>query len=105
MGVEAFDQIWGVHNNYVNAPFCLLPKIIDLIYAQQMAATVIASVWTGQPWFQSNIATAECGTTSQLPKHTRDSNYIRNRNNKWYILAWRMSGHSAQLLKIGQKRF
>ena len=52
-GVNALAQKdWILFNNYVNAPFSLLPKVIDTIVQQQAVATVIAPLWPGQVWFQ-----------------------------------------------------
>jgi hypothetical protein len=42
-GVDALaQQDWAVHNNFVNAPFRLLPKILRIIKEQKAVATVIA---------------------------------------------------------------
>ena len=52
-GVNAFAQKdWGSLNNYVNAPFNLLPQVLEVIENQRATATIIAPLWEGQVWFQ-----------------------------------------------------
>ena len=51
--VDALAQDWsGTHSYYVNAPFCLLPKVLQLIQRQKVTAIIVAPVWPTQPWFQ-----------------------------------------------------
>jgi hypothetical protein len=51
-GVDALaQQDWSQHNNYVNPPFRLLPKVLEVIKSQKATATIIAPYWPGQPWF------------------------------------------------------
>ena len=50
--VDALSQdYWGYENNFVNAPFCLLHKVLDVIQDQRAQATVIAPKWLAQPWY------------------------------------------------------
>ena len=52
-GVNALAQTdCSLLNNYVNAPFSLLPKVKDTVIQQQATATVITPLWSGQVWFQ-----------------------------------------------------
>ena len=52
---EAVDSLaqnnWGSENNYVNPPFCLLPRVMEKIRLSGAAATVVAPLWRSQPWF------------------------------------------------------
>ena len=50
--VDASAQNCKGENNFVNAPFVLLPCILDLIQNQKVEASVIALVWPSQLWFQ-----------------------------------------------------
>ncbi|XP_043214870.1 uncharacterized protein LOC122378179 [Amphibalanus amphitrite] len=50
-GVDALGQTdWGAENNWVNPPFRLIPRVLDIIEAQRADATLIAPMWPGQPW-------------------------------------------------------
>jgi hypothetical protein len=50
-GVDAFAQTnWRDHMNFVNAPFRLLPKVIDIIQHYNAEATIIAPWWPAQIW-------------------------------------------------------
>ena len=42
------QQNWVLENKYVNPPFRLLPRILDVICKQKARATIIDSVWKGQ---------------------------------------------------------
>ena len=44
---------WGSLNNYVNAPFNLLPQALEVIENKQATATVIAPLWDGQVCFKN----------------------------------------------------
>ena len=51
VGVDALGQAdWAGENNWVNPPFRLVPKVLDVIEAQRADATLIAPMWPGQPW-------------------------------------------------------
>ena len=51
--VDALAQDnWCQHNNFVNAQFRLLPKMLDVIMEQQAMATIIAPWWAAQHWLQ-----------------------------------------------------
>ena len=58
--VDALAQNWSGTHSFVNAPFRLLPRIVNLIERQQVTATVLAPIWPSQPWFSKlkKIATA-----------------------------------------------
>ena len=48
-GVDALAQAdWQEKNNYLNAPFALIPRILDLLQEQKADATIIVPYWPGQ---------------------------------------------------------
>ena len=99
-GVDALAQTnWKVHNNYVNAPFFLIPKILNVIITQKAWATVIAPMWPAQPWF--NVLKRLAVTLPlRLPNSQRlfcHPNQIPEprKNRKWKLYAWRIYGGNA----------
>ena len=95
--VDAFaQQNWGAENNYVNAPFRLIPDVLQIIRTQRADATIIAPMWRAQPWFQDLIELSVCSPL-RLPRNHKT--YIAAghqpepcRNRRWNIYAWRISG-------------
>ena len=52
-GIDGLSQQnWGFENNYVNPPFRMIGKVLDVIIAQQAVATIVALHWPDIPWFQ-----------------------------------------------------
>lgn len=49
-GVDAFQQRWSGHINWVNAPFVLLNRIFDLLEAQEAVAVVVVPLRTSHRW-------------------------------------------------------
>ena len=96
-GVNALAQNdWILFNNYVNAPFSLLPKIIDTIVQQQAVATVTAPLWPCQVWFQK-LQSFLIDNPIPLPISPRTILRIGPRaeplkNKGWHPYAWRISG-------------
>lgn len=96
-GIDALAQIdWGGEMNFVNAPFHLIPRVLQLIRTQQAEATVIAPWWPAQPWFR-DLLTMAVATPIQLPKKRA---VIKlgpkvaepQKNHKWRLFAWKVSG-------------
>ena len=97
-GIDALAQDdWGIHNNWVNAPFRLLDQVVEVISRQQAVATVIAPAWRGQNWYQKLIAMS-VDRPFRLP---RNSLILQNpvtgtpeplKNPKWRLYAWRIYG-------------
>jgi hypothetical protein len=97
-GVDALAQNdWSSHNNFVNPPWRLLNKILDVVVAQGAAATIIAPRWPSQRWFyrlkalsiappvpipNNHMACHSMGTKLPEPLHNR----------KWKLYAWRICG-------------
>eukprot|EP00732_Lithocolla_globosa_P001029 Lithocolla_globosa_v1_NODE_442_length_4041_cov_30.407677.p2 type:complete len:509 gc:universal NODE_442_length_4041_cov_30.407677:2679-1153(-) len=50
-GVDAMTKCWRLFNNWISAPFRMLPAIINKLRNENALATVIAPIWPSQPWF------------------------------------------------------
>ena len=96
-GVDALAQSdWKVHNNYINCPFNMLPKVLAKIQQTKSMATVIAPWWPGKPWCQT-LRRLAVDQPWQLPKRkgviwSGGACPEPLRNTKWRIYAWRISG-------------
>jgi len=97
-GIDALAQTnWATHNNFVNPPFRLLPRVVSTIAQQQATATVIAPMWPGQIWYQklkemSVVAPVRLPRGAVLPLTHATPEPLRNR--RWKLFAWRVSGTS-----------
>ena len=105
-GVDALAQSnWAAHNNFVNPPFRLIPRILHLIEQQGGHMTLIAPWWEAQPWFRK-LKQLSVRPPLRLPKSglTRKGALMPEacRNKKWRIYAWRICGHNKLKGKIGQ---
>ena len=98
-GVDALSQTdWRAHNNFVNAPFRLLNKVINTIRAQKAQATIIAPWWPAQTWFQKLKRIATCSPirlpkakTICFPLLTHIPEPVKNP--RWKMYAWRVNGN------------
>ena len=97
-GVDALGQTdWGQELNFVNAPFFLLPKVVEIVKQQQAEATIIAPWWPAQPWFQQIKSMAVC-PPMLMPKSKRVVVRLGPKlveplkNPRWRLAAWRVSG-------------
>jgi hypothetical protein len=96
-GVDALSQSdWAQHNNWVNAPFRLIPRVLDIVRQQRAQATIIAPWWPAQPWTQT-LLSMTIATPIRLPLSRRllwqtAPNPEPLRNRKWRLYAWRISG-------------
>ena len=96
-GIDALAQAdWGEHNNYVNAPFRLLPQVIDTVLTQKAVATVIAPWWPGQTWTRKLL---EMSTEPPIHIPNLRQTFIATsvmpeprKNYRWKLYAWRISG-------------
>lgn len=98
-GIDALAQNnWGSENNYINAPFRLIPQVLDKIISQKAWATLIAPLWPAQAWTKKLFQ-----LSTSPPVHIRNSinSMIRmgdgktvepRKNKKWKIFAWRIYG-------------
>ena len=98
-GIDALAQInWHTENNYVNPPFCLLPRVIDKIVHERAKATLIAPLWIGQPWFHK-MKRLLVAPPIKIPRKTNAMVFMgpepEVRHNKgWKIFAWRLCGNN-----------
>ena len=95
--VDAFSQQWSGENNYVNAPWALLPRIIEKLVSDRAVATVIAPNFRAQPWHQ-NLRRLALYPPLTLPYHKNTLVYQGaqaepKKNPRWKVQAWRVSGH------------
>ena len=94
--IDAFAQSWSGENNFVNAPWALLPRILEKLSVERADATVIVPQFKAQPWFQRLRQMATCPPIN-LPVNRRT---LVNRgvqpeplkNPLWRVQAWRISG-------------
>ena len=96
-GVNALAQTdWASKNNYVNPPFALIPKVLDIIQSQGATATLIAPKWEGQFWYQ-RLLSMLIDQPIRLPKSARTILAIGPKaeplkNVRWKLYAWRICG-------------
>lgn len=108
-GVDALGQAdWGCHNNYVNPPFGVINKVLNVIEKQRAVATLIAPWWPAQSWFQRLQSMALCppvalGKTYNIviPQSEVTPEPLKNRG--WRMYAWRLSGLKGYPMKGGRR--
>ena len=98
---EAVDALaqdnWQQENNYVNCPFRLLPRVLDVIVQQQALATVIAPWWPSQPWFH-RLKALTIAPPLRIPNTRQTFRSVLGRtpeprkNRCWKLYAWRVYG-------------
>ena len=101
IGVDALAQTdWAKENNFVNPPWILLNKIVDIIQKQQASATVIAPMWKSQLWYHK-LVSMSTQQPIQLPNNAKACLYIGQvcpeplRNRRWKVFAWRICGKTS----------
>lgn len=99
-GVDALGQSdWAEHNNFVNAPFRLIPRVLDTIEAYRAVATLIAPLWPAQPWMD-RLRRMSVAPPLRLPPVARTcvpllpgyETIEPHRNTRWRLYAWRICG-------------
>ena len=106
-GIDALAQEdWNIHNNFVNPPLWLIPKVLKIIKQQEAHATLIAPNWHAQPWHQEMLSLL---TTApfHLPNNPRTFMKMSMRpkpwkNKKWQVYAWHLCGKKNCAHKVGQ---
>ena len=97
MNIDALaQQDWGTNNNFVNAPFRMLDKVIQIIRNQRAHATVIAPLWPAQTWFQDLLNLSISTPIRIFSKGIIQLNPATPeplRNKKWKLYAWRICGN------------
>jgi hypothetical protein len=91
-GVDALALDWVGENNWINAQFRLIDKIIQ----SGTEATIVAPRWPCQPWFQ-RLQTITIQRPLYLPKNnlniqTTSATAEVLWNRRWRLYAWRVSG-------------
>ena len=98
-GINALAQSnWKNHNNFVNAPFGLINKVIDVIQKQEAMATVIAPWWPAQTWFHRLRKLSICppiplGKTGDIVINHSEIMAEPLKNPAWKLFAWRICGY------------
>ena len=94
--VNAMGQNWHSENNFINAPFWMLGKIIKKLKKDQAQATVIAPKWPAQTWYRDliELSISHLIQLKNCPRIMLKKAGIPEplKNRKWKIFAWRISG-------------
>ena len=106
--IDTMAQNWVGENNFVNPPFCLTPRILQLVEKQGVMATLIAPWWPAQPWFCQLLEMC-IATPFRLPNNWRTFLRIHSspepwKNLGWQVYAWRICGNTNWKNKDGQQR-
>jgi hypothetical protein len=96
-GVDCLAQKdWGSHNNFVNPPFCIIGKVLEVIKEQKADATLIAPEWKSKLWMHSLRRMSLC---APIRLKTSVQTFISQgvvpeplKNKHWRMYAWRISG-------------
>ena len=96
-GIDALSQRdWSSHNNFVNAPFWMIPKVLQVLQEQQASATLIAPHWPAQYWY-TTLQRMAVAAPMRLPRSRRVLWAVGPRpeplkNPRWDLYVWRVSG-------------
>ncbi len=98
----------GQEHNWINAPFNLLPRILQKLETDEASATVLAPCWKGASWY-NKLLSMLVSPPVRLPQSLHL--YVRRagmpeplKNLRWRIFAWRLSGKkgSGDLVGLSQ---
>ena len=100
-GVDCLaQQDWGVHNNFINPPFCLIPRILSVLKVQRATGTLIAPMWKSKHWYQT-LVEMSIYPPIRIPHSNRafislGSDVVPEplKNRRWKMFAWRVSGNN-----------
>jgi hypothetical protein len=88
----------------VNAPFRLIPKILDIVEIQSAEATLIAPWWPYQMWHKKLINMA-VAPPMRIPNNIRSIQFGQGaeplKNRKWKLYARKMCGQSSSMNRDG----
>jgi len=97
-GIDALaQQDWANHMNFVNAPFRLIPQVLNLVQQQQADATIIAPWWPAMTWFRT-LQEMTVQPPLRIPSSPNAMWQVGEkvpeplRNVRWKIYAWSISG-------------
>lgn len=108
-GIDALSQEnWMAESNFVNPPFRLISKVLNVIEAQEATATIIAPYWPNQVWFRRLQRMAVCPPI-RIPNNPDVIRFFGQcaeplRNRKWKIYAWKICGKLSYTRLVGQFR-
>ena len=90
--LDAFSQNWGKERNFINAPFNLIPRILNQIIEQKAFAVMIIPNWKSQMWYQTAMSLAKDIMEINISPDTCFSKKIGMipeplKNPKWKFLA------------------
>ena len=98
-GVDALaQQNWIDENNYCCPPFRLIESVINCVVNQKADTTLIAPLWSAQPWYLRliRLSTRAPVLIPNIPgmfqRMSRTCTPEPYRNRRWIIAAWRLSG-------------
>lgn len=95
--VDALSQNnWTQEVNFVNPPFKLIPKVLNVVQSQSAVATIIAPWWPNQTWM-SKLKRMAIRPPLRIPNNRRAIQYYGTgaeplKNRKWQLYAWKISG-------------
>ena len=91
-GIDALAQVnWGFKNNFVNAPFCLMSRVLDITQNQGAFSTIIAPKWQEQVMCMLISPQLTLLDNSKIMWATGVSSEPCQ-NKKWKLFAWRVYG-------------
>ena len=103
-GTEAVDCLaqsdWHRENNFVNPPFRLIGRLLEVIDRQGAMATIIAPKWPAQRWFRVLQDMCICQPV-RVPNNQGACLQIGNKipeplkNPVWRLYAWRICGRGS----------
>jgi ribonuclease HI len=107
--IDAFQQCWRHDINWVNPPFTLLHRVINLLKNQGLPkTTVIAPYWPAQPWWEELYRIAD--EILEIPNNINTflPGFLGNleplKNPKWRIFAFRISGLKKRQIGIRRQK-
>ncbi len=97
--VDTLSKLWDTNdNNFVNAPFALIPTILAHIRRSRTMATVIAPVWPAQPWFRTLLRMSDDDPVLLQQQDFRpglSGHCEPHKNAQWKLAAFRLSSKSS----------
>ncbi|MES9880717.1 MAG: reverse transcriptase domain-containing protein [Sedimenticola sp.] len=106
--IDALSQDWRNEVNFVNAPFRLIPKVIDLVQNQSASATLIAPHWPNQTWYRK-LQAMSVRPPIRIPNSRHAVQHFGQKpeplkNRRWKIYAWKISGNRNCVVRDGRRQ-
>jgi ribonuclease HI len=105
--IDAFQQKWSKLNTWANPPWVLIPRILSKVIREKATMTILVPWWESAPWFPLIM-----DLLIEPPILILQKDIIQNelhhqenpfRNQKWRILACRISGLGTKI-KVFRKK-